>query len=158
MFEKILSRHQTLVSQVFRSIFGTWRTNFKTYFRFWATCCKIWLHIVKNDKMRTWGLWVFFRSKNRFSLKWPILSGKSIYGRKMTFWVSQSGLEALFDIQNHLGQILRKSKKIAFFGFLTCGSPPCPGRNFGRSAGNRPNNVADPSGHIETFFRKKSLQ
>ena len=38
----------------------------------------------KIDKMRTWGLWVFFRSKNRFSLKWPILSGKSIYGRKMT--------------------------------------------------------------------------
>ena len=41
-----------------------------------------------------------------------------------------------------------KIEKIAFFGFLTCGSPLCPGRNFGRSAGNRTNDVANPSGHL----------
>ena len=50
IFEKLLSRHQTLASWVFRSIFGTWRTNVKTRLRFGATCCKIWLHIVKMIK------------------------------------------------------------------------------------------------------------
>ena len=34
LFEKKLSRHQTLASQVFVSIFGTRRTNFTTFFRF----------------------------------------------------------------------------------------------------------------------------
>ena len=41
-----------------------------------------------------------------------------------------------------------KIEKNRIFGFLTCGSPPCPGRNFGRSAGNQSNNVIDPSEHL----------
>ena len=30
-------------------------------------------------------------------------------------------------------------------------------RNFGRLTGNRPNNVVDPSGHIESFSKKSSI-
>ena len=141
---------------VCRSLLGVHRAHFHQIIAFPATSGRMPINFEKHQKFQKSPKFRFF-AKIRFLMEWPILAGMMIYGRKLAFGTPESVFQRNFDIYITFKRISEKSQKNRFSHFFQDFLPK-NGRNFGRSAGNRPNNVADPSGHIETFFRKKSLQ